>query len=378
MYPVANPSNRTIWVYIPHLRMGGGETSMLRLAHGLGHIGLHVTLIVHTLSGAELEVQPHIEVVNLECKGTASAWWQLVQRLRKHRPTWLLSAFPHTNIAAVAAVLAAQVHTRCVVTEHAPLSQQIAQQKTWRYRLLPVLVGWAYRRAAAVVAVSQGVRDDLIKLLQQKVQPHVLYNPVLAPQFEEELLQPKPHPWLEDSSLSVIVNVGRLSIEKNLSLLVDAFAAIHQQHPHTRLLLVGEGPTRSLLEKQVQSLGLQNVVQLPGRTNHPLRWMKNAAVFVLASQYEGFGNVVVEAMACGTPVVSTDCPVGPREILEQGRWGSLVPLGQTAPMVDAIRQALSQACAPAGAQAVARQYTQANASAAYYKLLKTLVSAECN
>jgi glycosyltransferase involved in cell wall biosynthesis len=394
-------------VLVPHLRQGGGELSMLRLAAALARSGLRVDLLVHTLAGAEVAVPAGLNVVQLgggEEPGTLSSLRHLMRWLRAERPRWLLSAFPHTNVAAVAAAAWSGSGCRVVVSEHAPLSLQIQRQGQlaggWRYRLLPPLVRWAYRRAAAVVAVSHGVRDDLHRLVGPDLQVHTIANPVLhdacAVQPPGELpggpmaaqrrrglpvldnhvqmghgaeAGTPPHPWLTDPSLAVVLSVCRLSEEKGLPLLLRAFATLHAQRPHTRLVLAGDGPLRKPLQQQVQALGLQAVVALPGRIEVPRRWMQRAAVFALASSYEGFGNVLVEALSCGTAVVSTDCQVGPREILAGGRFGALVPVGDAKAMAAALCRAVDSPGAPAGALAHAWQYTDVAACAAYCRLL---------
>lgn len=351
---------------------------MLRLAAGLARSGLQVDLLVHTLAGAELAVPAPLKVVQLGSSGSLGSVLRLAAWLRVQRPRWLLSAFPHTNVAAVAAVVRAGGGSRCVLSEHAPLSHQIRRQSqgpgAWRWRLLPPLVRWAYHRADAVVAVSQGVHDDLQRLLRPGARLHTIHNPVLDAQAMTPLpLSAAPlHPWLLDRSLQVVLSVSRLSEEKDIPTLLLAFAALHRQRPHTRLLLVGEGPARAGLQAQVKELQLQAVVALPGRVQAPSAWMQAAAVFALASTYEGFGNVLVEALAVGTAVVSTDCPVGPREILAGGRHGHLVPVGDWQAMAQALTAAVDAPGASAAAVAHAWRYTDAAACSAYRQLLDSL------
>ncbi len=383
-------------VYVPHLRQGGGELSMLRLASGLARGGLGVDLVVHTLQGAEIAPPPGLGLVQLGHASTLGSVRALAGWLRTQRPQWLLSAFPHTNVAAVAAVaLAARAGLRCrsVVSEHAPLSLQIQRQGGLRYRALPPLVRWAYPRADAVVAVSEGVRQDLLGLVGAGLarRLHTIANPVLdaapTPDAQAAAVSPgealappatpstpstPPHPWLADRSLRVVLGVSRLSAEKDIPTLLHAFQALHVQRPQTRLLLAGDGPERAALQGRIQALGLSDVAALVGRVQGPQAWMRQAAVFALASQYEGFGNVLVEALAQGCAVVATDCPVGPREILQGGRWGALVPVGDSAAMALALQRAVDSPGAPAGAVTYARQYTDVAACSAYRQLLDGL------
>lgn len=366
------PDAGHVVVYVPHLRTGGGEISMVRLAAGLAATGLKVDLVVHSESTRELTVPVGVNMISLNCGGTTAAVWKLSRLLRERRPRWILSAFPHTNIAAVVALTLSGQDSRCVISEHAPLSLQIDQQGSWRYRLLPPLVRWAYSNAHAVVAVSGGVRDDLKRLLGPRSSPQVISNPVLAPDFETEMALSPDEPWLADPAFEVVLSVCRLSVEKDLVTLIRAFAEVHRVRPYARLVLAGEGADRLRLQALVNDLGLADVVRLPGRTSMPLAWMRHAAVFVLASQYEGFGNVLVEAMACGTPVVSTDCPVGPREILDGGRLGTLVPVGDAPAMAHAIVAVLALPEPRPGAREAALRYTQKHACERYLELFESL------
>jgi glycosyltransferase involved in cell wall biosynthesis len=372
-------------VYLPHLRQGGGELSMLRLASGLARGGLAVDLVVHSLQGAEVAPPAGMPVVELGHASTLGSVRALAAWLRGRQPGWLLSAFPHTNVAAVAAVALAAGQAgrgqrwRSVLSEHAPLSLQIQRQSGWRWRALPPLVRWAYPRADAVVAVSDGVRRDLQGLMGMRLSErldtrlHTIANPVLdaAPPASAPQSTP-PHPWLMDPKLRVVLSVSRLSAEKDIPTLLRAFARLHALRPHTRLLLAGDGPERAALQATIEQLGLQAVACLGGRVQSPQAWMQRAAVFALASQYEGFGNVLVEALASGCAVVATDCPVGPREILENGRWGALVPVGHEVAMAAALQAACDAPGAPPGAAEHASQYTDAAACSAYRRLLDSL------
>jgi len=186
------------------------------------------------------------------------------------------------------------------------------------------------------VAVSRGVADDLARLTglpREKIQ--VIYNPVVTPELFVKAEEPLGHPWFAAGEPPVILGVGRLHEAKDFQTLIRAFALVRKKRV-ARLVILGEGEERPKLEALVRELGLEEEVALPGFVDNPFKYMKRAGVFVLSSQWEGFGNVLVEAMACGTPVVSTACPSGPEEILENGRWGRLVSVGD----VDALAEAI--------------------------------------
>lgn len=365
---------RHVLVYVPQLHMGGGETSMLRLAAALARSAWRVSLVVNRQGPGDLPVPPGVALIDLGSPGTLGAVRRLAAVLRQQRPQVLLSGFPHSNLAAVAAVALAGVPCRCVLSEHAPLSQQISAQGGWRYRALPALVRWAYPRADAVVAVSDGVAQDLRRLGGPRLRLEVIHNPVLDHPQTPAVPLVDLHPWLLDPALQVVLSVSRLSPEKDLPVLLQAFARLRPQHPRLRLLMVGDGPERDNLQALVAAMGLEALVQLPGRVSQPMAWMAQAAVFALSSRFEGFGNVLVEAMAAGVPVVSTDCPVGPREILEDGRHGRLVPVGDAAALAEALAAALTQGQAPASASQRAQQFTTARASQAYAALFERLLA----
>ncbi len=371
---LAGPSRAAerVFVYIPHLRTGGGEISMLRVAEGLAERGLDVEVVVHDSSVRDLPLPRGVTLIDLQVPGTLEAVRKLAQRIRKRSPRWVVSAFPHTNLATVAACKLSRTGALSVLTEHAPLSQQIGQQNNWRYRALPALLKLGYRHADAIVSVSSGVRDDLRMLVGKDVRIHTIHNPVLPDDFERICEMEPEHPWLNDQGLQVVMSMCRLSEEKDLPTLIRAFQRISGAHPCARLLMVGEGPDRQRLQDLIDAAGLHNIAALPGRTAQPLSWMRRASVFVLSSTFEGYGNVLVEALAVGTPVVSTDCPVGPREILDEGRFGELVPVGDAAAMGKAISRVLNARWLPEGASASARRRTQSKACDEYLSLLRHL------
>ena len=189
---------------------------------------------------------------------------------------------------------------------------------------------WLLPAADGIVAVSQGVADDLIRLLPV-VSPRVttIYNPVVTLGHAAKAAVPIKHPWFDAENVPVLLSAGRLVPQKDYATLLRAFAEVISSRP-ARLVILGVGPERENLLELAECLKVSQQVDLPGFEVNPFAYMSRSRVFVLSSRYEGFPNVLAQAMACGTPVVSTDCRSGPREILEDGKWGRLVPVGRLA------------------------------------------------
>ena len=263
----------------------------------------------------------------------------LVRYLQQDQPDVVLSAKTYPNIAVLWARRLSRVPTRVTVSEHTTLSQEILQhtrEGDWTWRLLPAIVRRVYPWADATVAVSNGVADDFAKttgLPRERIV--TVYNPVVTADLRTQALSPLDHPWFTPGSPPIVLAVGRLEAQKDFLTLLKAFARVRAQRV-ARLLILGEGAQRAAIEALVKTLNLAADVALPGFVANPGAYMARAAVFVLSSIFEGLANVVIEAMACGCPVVSTDCPSGPAEILADGDYGSLVPVGADAALAKAI------------------------------------------
>jgi glycosyltransferase involved in cell wall biosynthesis len=180
----------------------------------------------------------------------------------------------------------------------------------------------------------------------------VVYNPVLTPSNLGQARESPDHPWLRAGQPPVVLGVGRLTRQKDFRLLIRCFAAVRQRRC-ARLIILGEGEQRAELEDLVRELGLERDVSLPGYRDNAMAYMARSKVFVLSSAWEGLPTVLIEALAAGTQVVSTDCPSGPREILQGGRLGALVPVGDVDSMTRAVNDALERPGAAVSPEALA-------------------------
>ena len=305
---------QSIALFLPSLRGGGAERVMINLARGFSEQGLKVDLILAKAEGPYLsQVPPEVRVIDLHSDRVLRSLPELVRYLRRERPKAILSALDHANVVTIWARKLSRVPCRVVVSVHSTLSRAIAHDADLRRRLMPNLIGIFYPWADEIVVVSGGVADDLTKttgLQRERIQ--VIYNPVVTPDVFEKARESLGHPWFAPGEPPVILSVGRLTKAKDYPTLIRAFARVRREHP-ARLMILGEGEERPKLEALIRELDLEEDVSLPGFVDNPYAYMARSAVFVLSSAWEGFGNVLVEAMAVGTPVVSTDCPSGPRD-----------------------------------------------------------------
>jgi glycosyltransferase involved in cell wall biosynthesis len=319
---------------------GGAERAMINLANALTARGCRVTIVVVREDGPlRALVAPGAEILDLRAYRVVAALPRLVTWFRAARPKVVLSACANSNVVAVAAARLAGVGTRTVVCEQTTLSRVALDTRRVRHRLVPPAARWAYPRADCVVAVSQGVASDLESALGlPRARVRVIPNP-LSPGIARQANGAQLHPWLSDGGPPVLLSVARLSPPKDIPTLLRAFAKLRAVRA-ARLLVLGEGEERSRLQALVAKLGQSADVDLAGYAPNPYPSMAAAAALVLSSRREGLPSVLLEALSLGTPVVSTDCPSGPREILEDGRLGLLVPARNPAALARAMEAVL--------------------------------------
>jgi glycosyltransferase involved in cell wall biosynthesis len=340
-----NSLAKRLAIFLPGLYGGGAERVILNLASGFAGKGHNVDLVVAQAEGPYLrEVPAAVRVValnhrRLQVRRTLASLPALVRYLRRERPDAMISGL-HANIIALWARRITGIPERVIISEHSTFSHQNRLLPAWYGRVMCRLVCWFYPWADGIVAVSKGVANDLEQTARiPRDLIRVIYNPIVTPELRKKANDPLEHPWFKSGEPPVILGVGRLELAKDFATLIQAFARVRETFS-ARLLILGEGNERLALEALVRRLSLEQDVSLPGFVPNPYPFIAKASLFVLSSRWEGLPTVLVEALYCGTPVVSTDCPSGPREILRDGQYGKLVPVGNVAALAQSIEAIL--------------------------------------
>ncbi|WP_019502678.1 glycosyltransferase [Pseudanabaena sp. PCC 6802] len=321
---------------------GGIERITARLAHNFVKLGIKIDLILNRSESPHLWRMPtETRVIDLKTPNLYMSLPGLVRYIKQERPTALLAADHYLNEIALLAKRISGVPLQLVVAEHNQLSKTARNATTWKGRLAPVFARLLYPWADGIVAVSQGVAKDLASTAAIPLESiHTIYNPVINSEMLANAKESVEHPWFKSKEIPVILGVGKLEQQKDFPNLIHAFARVRQLK-RARLVILGWGPDRPELESLIKKLDLQDDIDLPGYIQNPYAYMARSSVFVLSSAWEGLPTVLIEAMALGTPVVSTDCESGPSEILANGEYGYLTPVGDSEALADSILKVLS-------------------------------------
>jgi glycosyltransferase involved in cell wall biosynthesis len=369
---------RTIALMLPRLNGGGAERMMLQLAGGLARLGYRVDLVVAVLKGPYIaELPANVRMVNLGLRRRPYrlALIPLVVYLLRTRPAVLITALFEADMLALLATLPWRWLTPVVLTFRVdPGTQPGGHYRSWLHweicrRVYPLAKGY--------IAVSEGVRQAHVFGMGLPSQRLItVYNPTLRPEINQLAAQPLDHPWFAAGQPPVILAVGRLEMQKRFDLLIRALAGVRRSR-EARLVILGQGPLLQDLKELAAELGVEEAVDFPGFDLNPFRYMRHAVVLALTSDQEGLPNVLIEALYCGLPVVSTDCPSGPKEVLQGGRWGQLVAPGDLAELVQALETTLSRGRVihedyPGALAAHLRQFTVEYATQAYLAALRQL------
>ena len=315
---------------------------MVNLANRFVELGIETHMVLGRREGPYLAMlDPRIKVFDLGVTRMMKSLLPLHAYIKAQRPAVLMPALAHTHVIALVGKMIFRWPLRLVLSVQNTPSASAGISSQWLERYWPIFVRLLYARADTIIAISQGVAADLRRLTSGKTSPHVINNPVVTPTFFKQLEETVDHPWLTQKEVPVLLAVGRLTNQKDYPTMLAAFASLRQKRP-ARLVILGDGELRPDMETLAHALGIAEHVAFIGFVPNPYAWMKAADLFVLSSRWEGLANVIAEALACGTPVVSTDCPSGPSEILEGGTYGTLVPMADPEALADGMTHSLDK------------------------------------
>ena len=294
---------------------------------------------------------------------------ELISYLRARRPRALLAAKDRAIFVSALAKKLSGVPVRVVGRLGTNVSAGIRQKNPAARAVRRLMMQFSYETIDAAICVSKGVAYDLASITGLPVHDFfVVKNPVITPELQLMAGEAVDHPWIQDKTMPLIIGMGRLTLQKDFETLIRAFDMVRYSHP-SRLIILGEGKKRRELQALIHQSGLEDVVDLPGFQPNPYPYLKASDLFVLSSQWEGSPNALTEAMALGIPVVSTDCPSGPREILDEGRLGPLVPMKEPEAMAEAILKVLKDPPPKERLMKAVEGYSLENSGRAYLKLL---------
>ncbi|HBB31514.1 MAG TPA: glycosyl transferase [Cyanobacteria bacterium UBA8803] len=346
-----SPHEHKVALFLRNVGGGGLERVMLNIACGIAQQGVLVDLVLMKAEGIFLShISPQVRIIDLGIIGaekfltrlqSLSSLPKLIDYLKKEQPTALLSAGHYPNEIAIAAKYLARAIARVVVSEHTALSVEAKRVEQVSARVAPLTARFFYPHADAIVTVSHGVGEDLSRLVGLPLKGmKTIYNPVITPQLKLQAEAHLDHPWFAQGEPPVILGLGRFVVQKDFPTLIRAFAKVHQVKP-VRLMMLGSGRESHNLQSLARELGVENDIDWLGFVENPFPYMKRGKIFVLSSAWEGLPTVLIEALALGLQVVATNCNSGPAEILDNGKYGELVPVGDSDMMAEAILRVLS-------------------------------------
>jgi glycosyltransferase involved in cell wall biosynthesis len=329
----------SVAIYLHDLSGGGVERQSLIIAEEFRRQGVDVVLVLHRLGGQLLDQVPAgLRIVNLSSPRTLLDIPRLARFLRTERPDILLSNLDLNNVAALLAKGLSFSRTKVVICQHNPISSSFVAEQNWLYRCVPLCYRMLSPLISRAVAVSAGVAKELEELARlPRDRILTINNPVVGPDFQARSQDIVSHPWFDEPRKPVFVTAGRLVPLKDHEMMIRALA-IHRKRFDSRLIVLGTGPLQQALADLVVQLGLTTSVGFLGFRCNVLPFFRQADAFLLSSRCEGFGNVMVEALGCGTPVISVRCEHGPAEILDEGRYGVLVNSRDPGALAEAMDQ----------------------------------------
>lgn len=331
-----------VWFLLSRWGGGGLERVQANLAGALRDLGDDVELVVGSVVSSGTVDVGQVPMLDLGAKSKFYFLSRLIRKLKDESPQVVVTTSNDVACLLLILKLLQIVRAKIVVTQHLSISgprRKARGYKRLKLEVIRVLMRLLLPYAEEIIAVSRGVRLDMRRELGLNRPIAVIYNPIVTPFFRVQMEVAGDWPW-RDQSTPTVIWVGRLAAEKRLDLLINAFCLMRSKI-HARLLIVGDGPQKAKVLEMVGAEGIDDCCKVIDFTDNPLPLMRRSRVLVLCSDYEGFGNVLVEAMACGVNVIATDCPCGPSEILGGGYWGRLTSVGDVRELAQAMYSAVT-------------------------------------
>mgnify|MGYP001161156190 FL=1 len=333
-----------ITVIIPTLNIGGAEKLTVNLINDWINKGHQIELLLLRKEGPLLEElnNNNLKIHNLNSKKLLFSFFPLYKFFKRNKIDIIWANIYILNFIVIFAWMLSGKKGKLFVTEHNPLSFQINELSKLKEFFLRFIFSLSYRFATGITTVSKGIKNDLLQLAHiNNDKIDVIYNPVAIGKNKiSKLFNLEKKIW--DSSYNVkLLSVGNLKVQKNHKLLINTFAKL-PKNLNAQLIIIGEGPLRKELEELINNLKLSKRISLIGHQKNPYPWYHSADLFILSSDYEGFGNVLIEALECGLPIVSTNCVSGPKEILENGKYGKLVEVNNVDDLKNGIIEQINK------------------------------------
>ena len=321
-------------------RIGGAEKTVVNLIPQFLNAGYAVDLILLQQSGAFLEkLDSRTNIISLNKAHVSNCIPAMTSVFRSEKPDVIISSQTHINIAAILAKKLSGSDARLILTEQNTISVN-NQAKGGKEGLLVRIAAKLYPFADDIVVVSKGAAKDLVRTIHvNPVKVHTIYNPIDIQEISSACKLQPDEPWCENRTSPLLIAIGRLEPQKNFSFLLDVFDDVRKKQD-CRLIILGEGTERPALEAKAAALGISDHLRMPGAKKNPYQYIAHSDIMLCTSLYEGFNIAVAESLACGTPVISVDCPYGPGEILDGGKFGILTPPGDKNALVHAVIQAI--------------------------------------
>ncbi len=361
-----------VCIYINTFGDGGVERMLVNLARGLSHHAVAVDFIINRRQVPYIDQLPEaVRVIAFETDKPKKRLQKLLAYLDEYDPAALISAKTKDDQVALAAKQQTRAGTRFFLRPGTALSERLRARRTHPLKkwLASRRFKQLFNQADGIIAVSQGVKEDVARITGvDPARITVVRNPNITPEFYQLAEQPADHPWFEPGQPPVLIGMGGLRRQKDFPSLIRAFAQVAAERP-CRLMILGRGHKQEELEKLAEQLGVADRVQLPGFIANPYAYLSRASLFVLSSLWEGSPNVLTESLALGTPVVATDCPSGPYEITQAGKFGPLVPVGDVDALAQAIRETLDNPPDSEWLKSAVAEYTMERSARAYLQAM---------